>query len=61
MSDPQHFNPGSVDAVNQGCTCTFERNRLGRGLVEMPTVFLIAPECPLHWPLGPPEEEDDHA
>ena len=47
-------NPGSIEAVNQGCTCSMiDNNRCGRGVINLPEGdFRIAQGCPLHDPEG---------
>jgi hypothetical protein len=48
MTDPHHLNPGSLDAVHQGCRCSIRSNHEGRGADGRGTKFWVNPECPLH-------------
>lgn len=43
-------NPGSDDAVAQGCTCPVLDNGRGRGAYQIDGVWLFwcAQDCPLH-------------
>ena len=47
-------NPGSTEAIKQGCTCLVDDNGRGfgayGGLKDMSgqPLFLIDPECPIH-------------
>ena len=45
MSKP---NPGSDEAVSQGCKCPILDNAKGRGAWGDPATFWISPSCPLH-------------
>ncbi len=46
-------NPGSIKAVNQGCTCPMMDNRCGKGAINFPEGdFRISQGCPLHDPEG---------
>lgn len=49
MSTP---NPGSDDAINQGCTCPVIDNRHGKGIDDPQAakspLFWITMGCPLH-------------
>lgn len=57
--DPHHLNPGSVDAVNQGCACPILDNNCGKGLGH--NRFWISGDCTLHssWLPATREEDDD--
>lgn len=54
MSEPSNPppNPGSDEALDQGCTCPVIDNRRGRGILGQ---FWIAEDCPIH-----AERESDH-
>ena len=44
-------NPGSVGAVQRGCTCPEAENTFGRGRFKNSQIepeFATDPECPLH-------------
>jgi hypothetical protein len=45
-------NPGSDEAVMQGCKCARLDNARGRGYMGMPGIFVYTEGCPLHWPQG---------
>ena len=47
-------NPGSDEAVEQGCTCPVLDNAHGKGYLLQPGVFWINEHCPIH---GKPEED----
>jgi len=48
-------NPGSDEAIEQGCTCPVLDNAHGEGMLGL-DMFVIAEGCPLH---EMPQEEDD--
>ena len=41
-------NPGSAEAVQQGCICAILDNEFGKGADLKGTVFFITSGCPLH-------------
>lgn len=42
--------PGSVEAVQQGCTCPISDNKNGKGLsINEDSFFWVSHECPLHF------------
>lgn len=41
-------NPGSDDAVRQGCKCPRMDNARGAGFMGRPGLFAINDRCPLH-------------
>ncbi len=45
-------NPGSPEAVSQGCRCPVIDNSHGRGYMGMDGIFVYTSCCPLHWPEG---------
>ena len=49
-------NPGSKEAIEQGCTCPILDNSHGKGYME--GIFVIVQGCPLHNPEGGTENED---
>lgn len=38
------MNPGSDEAVANGCTCPRDDNDYGKAVM-----FIVAEDCPLHW------------
>lgn len=45
------INPGSIEAINKGCTCPHYDNNKGHGLyknAEGVVIFIINEDCPLH-------------
>ena len=50
-------NPGTQDAIAQGCKCPVLDNNRGRGYVGMATFFIYSAECPIH--LHPEPESDE--
>jgi hypothetical protein len=44
-------NPGSDEAIKQGCTCPVLDNAHGKGRMLQPGVFWMSEGCPLHDPL----------
>lgn len=49
-------NPGSPEAVAQGCKCAVMDNHCGRGYRGQSGVFVVTASCPLH---GNPQEAPD--
>ncbi len=43
-------NPGSDEAIAQGCTCPVLDNAHGRGYMGISNVFVWSEKCPLHGP-----------
>ena len=44
-------NPGSPEAVKEGCTCPVEKNRNGDGFMlhsDGQAIFVIELSCPIH-------------
>lgn len=41
-------NPGSGEAIEQGCTCPILDNGHGRGYMGIEGQFIITAGCPLH-------------
>lgn len=41
-------DPGSAEAVKQGCKCPVIDNHRGRGFMGIPGRFVIMGNCPLH-------------
>jgi len=41
-------NPGSDEAIKQGCTCPQEDNHYGKGCYDDGELFWINQNCPLH-------------
>ena len=41
-------NPGSDEAVEQGCTCPRMDNGYGKGYMGMEGVFVYTENCPVH-------------
>jgi len=53
MRKRRFLNPGSIEAVSQGCTCPMMDNRCGKGGINLPKDdFRISQGCPLHDPEG---------
>lgn len=52
-------NPGSDDAVRDGCTCPILDNNRGRGRKD--GTFWITEHCPLHDRREPVRDEPDDA
>lgn len=52
MTEP--YNPGSDEAIEEGCTCPVFDNNHGRGYMGMEDVFVYNGDCPMH---GPEAEE----
>lgn len=58
MPNPDAPNPGSDDAIAQGCRCAVLDNAHGKGYLGDDTPnprtgkvnFVITHGCPLHWP-----------
>ena len=48
------YNPGSYEAIEEGCTCPVLDNNHGRGYMGMEDVFVYNADCPMH---GPEAEE----
>lgn len=52
MSKTATPNPGSDEAVQQGCVCPRMDNAYGRGYIEAkdgkPAQFIYTQDCPLH-------------
>ena len=51
-------NPGSNDALDQGCACPVLDNNHGRGVHGKTGEFWISTECPLHGGTPPPVKEE---
>jgi hypothetical protein len=49
-------NPGSPEAIAQGCICPVWDNEHGRGYMGQPGMFVYRIDCPLHHNM---EEEDE--
>lgn len=56
MVDEMIYNPGSEEAVNQGCTCPVLDNGHGDEILGHVRGFWIDENCPLH---AVQEEETD--
>jgi hypothetical protein len=41
-------NPGTDEAIKDGCQCPIMDNEYGRGYMGMPDVFVYNMECPIH-------------
>ena len=41
-------NPGSAEAVDQGCTCPIIDNNYGKGYLGQKGIFVQFDDCPLH-------------
>ena len=41
-------NPGSVDALDQGCICPVLDNEYGEGYMGQPGIFVFNMECSVH-------------
>lgn len=41
-------NPGSKEAIKQGCICPTLDNYQGKGYMGMEGIFIINGKCPLH-------------
>lgn len=42
-------NPGSDEAINQGCTCPVRKNEHGKGFGDLDQpCFWVASSCPIH-------------
>lgn len=48
-------NPGSNEAIQQGCLCPVLDNCRGRGYRGVPGLYVYSEDCPLHWPKGQAE------
>lgn len=57
-SEPCTPNPGSSEAVRQGCLCPILKNNRGRE-VPWPGVWWVNAHCPLHGPTRPEESPDE--
>lgn len=42
------YNPGSPQAVECGCTCSIIDNNRGNGYMNIPGLFLLDKDCPVH-------------
>jgi len=42
------YNPGSDEAIDNGCTCPVLDNGHGRGYMGVEGKFVISFDCPLH-------------
>jgi hypothetical protein len=44
------YNPGSAEAISEGCTCPADGNNDGNGIVFMGITkrFWVHEDCPLH-------------
>jgi hypothetical protein len=49
-------NPGSDEAIKQGCTCPVLDNGHGTGYMGQKGIFVFNIDCPVHWPSGIPSE-----
>lgn len=45
-------NPGSPEAIAEGCKCPQMDNSYGRGYHGQPGLFVYTHGCQLHWPKG---------
>ena len=52
-------NPGSDEAIDQGCTCPVLDNSHGKGYMGIPNVFVFSGGCPLHSVKQPIKEDED--
>lgn len=54
-------NPGSKDAIAQGCTCPVLDNGYGRGVTQIDGqwTFWISATCPVHRAHNPQEDDDE--
>jgi hypothetical protein len=52
-------NPGSPEAVEEGCRCAIFDNGHGKGAMGMDGVFWINTACPLHGSTEQEEESED--
>lgn len=43
-------NPGSDEAIDQGCTCPVLDNAHGEGYMGVSGRFMISADCPIHNP-----------
>ena len=41
-------NPGSPEALQQGCTCDQSDNHYGKGYMNDPDRFVVNGHCPVH-------------
>jgi len=48
MTENDIPNPGSVEAIDEGCTCPSLDNWHGRGYHGIEGQFATRPDCPLH-------------
>ena len=46
---PDKPNPGSEEAISQGCKCPVLDNGRGRGYMGQPGTFVYSSACPIHW------------
>lgn len=47
MTDAKRPNPGSDEAIKQGCSCPVLDNAHGKGMCDG-TVFWVNRTCPIH-------------
>lgn len=47
-NNSQKPNPGSDEAIEQGCLCPVLDNGHGKGWYGKPDVFVMSEDCPLH-------------
>lgn len=54
------LNPGSPEAVKQGCKCPVMDNHYGKGILYNGRIeFWISEECPLHGKKGSDEDSTE--
>lgn len=54
-------NPGSKEAVEQGCTCPVLDNAHGKGIFGLGEEWWITDGCPLHAPKDGGKDETEHS
>lgn len=56
-------NPGSDEAIAQGCKCPVIDNCHGKGYMGIPDVFVYTENCPIHGHMlrEPTQDQDNEA
>lgn len=54
--NPEIPDPGTDEALQQGCTCPVYDNNHGRGYMGQEGIFVYSMGCPVH---SPATEDDD--
>lgn len=49
--------PGSIEAINKGCTCPIMDNAKGAGYMGIPGMYIYTCGCPIHAPNDAPPDD----